>query len=488
MALEEAKIKEREGYDVFFVLCDKSVGVCHPNSYCSKQMCIFCKYTMMKLIKPLLSNSHYHCVSISSLITEHDKEIIQNIKFDYSTVEELKSIEFHGVEVGYGAFSNYVSSSRNIMPDFTPEFHEYIDYIIRSEVLMTICLERYINKINPNLMIFHNGRFSNVKAMLWLSKINKIDYIATETYSSKNGVMMKNNSHNDIPHSQKAQREKIELAWEHCGAIEGTNIGKTFFLNKKMSKPAGDKVYTKDQKMGKLPADFDAKKRNISIFNSSEDEMFSISREYDNTVLFPNQFIALKTIFDHYKDDKTVHFYLRIHPNLATVPYKSHTLLYELKYENVTIIPPKSDISSYALMDSSEKVIVFNSTMGVESSYWGKAVIALGKDFYTSYNIVHQPKTIEQVYEMIDNPKLECLRDETSCYKLACYQMGYGTDDFIYYKVTSKLENFCGRPINTYSCFKFFNSEKIHRLIELTLMGLALLNPKCRMYYRLASN
>ena len=136
-------------------------------------------------------------------------------------------------------------------------------------------------------------------------------------------------------------------------------------------------------------------------------------------------------------------------------------LLYNLKYDNVTIIPPKSNISSYALMESAEKVIVFNSTIGLESSYWGKAVIALGRDFYSEYNVVHQPHNEQEVYEMIDNINLPCLKDEISCFKLACFIMNYGTESFRYYK--NKVFNWHGF---VYPWTTFLGSSKLFHMLE----------------------
>lgn len=437
MALDEAIEKCQNGYDIYFVLCDSSVRGCNVCRACDKATCKLCAYTMKKLIRPLLKTNHaYHMEMMANLITSDIKRQAEDFSFDYHDVKSLKTITFHGVEIGYGAFSTFVTYTRNVMPTFNETLKDYLDALMRAEVRETLALEKYVFQLKPDLIVFHNGRFANLKPLLNIAKNNKIDYIVTEQWNLPGGIVKRNFFFNDIPHSYEAYVKKFEIAWKNAGD-KGAEIGKAFYENRRFAKYAGDTIYTKDQKKDLLPENFDSNKRNISIFNSSEDEFFAVSKEWDESVLYPNQYIALKTIFEHYKDDNTVHFYLRIHPNLKNVPWKSHTLLYQLEYPNVTIIPPSSPISSYALMDKSEKVIVFNSTMGLESTYWGKPVIALNRCTYSLLHQVYEPQNENEMYDMIDNVDLTPLRDETNCFKAACYYMGYAAEDYRHFQVSS---------------------------------------------------
>jgi hypothetical protein len=60
--------------------------------------------------------------------------------------------------------------------------------------------------------------------------------------------------------SKRSEEEKIK-------------IGSSFFINRRTGKPTNDFIYTGLQVKDKLPEKFDENKRNIVIFNSSEDEM-----------------------------------------------------------------------------------------------------------------------------------------------------------------------------------------------------------------------
>ncbi len=467
MALEAAVDKVKEGYEIFFVGCDHSAGICHEGNFNSKVFCGFCSYTMSKQIYAFIKqypNTHY--IKLTNLITKESRNNSEKAVFKYENVNELKAITYKGVDIGYGAFSNFVSETRNVMPSFNNYFKEYINLILRSEMLITDALLALHEREHFDFIVFHNGRFPNYKPAFCIARNNKINYIATEV-KTKDHIKYRNFFYNDLPHSFSAINEKIEKGWEK-GSEDKYVIGKTFFENRYHSKPAGDKVYTKDQHAGELPACFDNTKFNIVIFNSSEDEFFAVSKEFDEAVLFPNQYIALKTIFDYFKNDESIHFYLRIHPNLASVPYKSHMMLYDLKYDNVTIIPPKDTISSYALMEACDNIVVFNSTMGLECSYWGKPVVALSRGFYTFQDITYYPKTVEEALQLIGDRRL--LKKEKpieNWFKVAYYFMGYGFDEFVHYPTKDFMLTlpFKG-SYRVLTVFKFMGSCKMQGLIQ----------------------
>lgn len=470
MALEEAINRLNDGCEVFFLLCDSSVRGCNVCPTCDKATCYLCTFTMKKLVRGLQKQyNNVHVAKISDYITKDIVRMASDMTFDYSDVKSLKKLTFHGVDIGYGAFSTFVTYTRNVMPSFNELFIDYINNLMRNEVRQTLAIERFVDKITPDILIFHNGRFSNLKPLLGIAKARNIDYFITEQYTLPSGEVRKNNFSNDIPHSYKALGEKIELAWKNAGE-KGYEIGKAFYENRRNAIYSGDKIYTKDQEKGLLPKDFDKSKRNISIFNSSEDEFFAVSKEWDDSVLYPNQYEALKAIFNHYKDNDDIHFYLRIHPNLSNVPWKSHTMLYDLKFPNVTVIPPTSPESSYSLMDNSEKVIIFNSTMGIESSYWGKAVIALNKCTYSSMGVVYEPSTEGELFDMIDNERLEPLRNEVNCFKAACYWLGYATEGYKHFNITSyRLKH----DLEVLPILRLFGSARLYAYIRRVLMKVA---------------
>ena len=470
MSLDLGIKKHEDGFDVYFVGCDKTINFCgFQNPRGCSALCGICSNAMKKEVQKLIryDKNRYHYIPASELISPNIVKKSDGMTFRYSNTNELKSLTYKEVEIGYAAFSSFVSLTRNVMPTYNEQLKAYLDEVLRREVRLTDALDEYIEKIKPDLIIFHNGRMPNCKPPYCLAKLKGINYIATERIPSVGEAIM-DNFLNDVPHSYSAVHAKIEKMWAESGEEKYT-IGKQFFENRYHSKPAGDKIYTKDQKLGVLPEGFDKTKRNIVIFNSSEDEYFSISKQLDEAVLFPNQYIALSTIFEKYKDSKDIHFYLRIHPNLAKVPFKSHTMLYDLKYDNVTIIPPTSPISSYTLMDNAEKILVFDSTMGLESSYWGKPVVVMCVSFYSGYDIAYEPQNTAELFSLIEN---KCLPPKNApkenYYKLAYRLMGQVGDKLKYYKCSEyplQIPFRSNTPLVRYTAFKTLGSSYLYTIL-----------------------
>ena len=99
-----------------------------------------------------------------------------------------------------------------------------------------------------------------------------------------------------------------------------------------------------------LPASWNPAKRNVAIFNSSEDEYAATDAQWNNP-LYANQLEGLQRIVQSLEaDHDDIHVYLRIHPNLIGVNNKHTMALYDLRRDFFEIIPPDDPVSTYALI------------------------------------------------------------------------------------------------------------------------------------------
>lgn len=459
-SLEYAIENVEAGNNVYLIECDKKQENCQHNRLGSRLTCAYCYYSMCGVIKRCGLRNKTHFMRLSDIIEPEDEKTADAVKVDFNNVQELKNLTHKGAQLGYGAFSSYCTFSRNVMPEITEEFKKYIRSLFKTEVMIFEALERLNKKIGFDLIIFHNGRFSQFKPFLEFARLHGINYIATEV-AIRDGRWLRNDFYNDVPHSIKAIAQKVKENWDEADPKKREAIGRSFYERRKKGLAAGDKVFVKDQHIGEMPEEWSDDVENISIFNSSEDEFCAVSKEYDSYLMFPNQFVALKTIFDHYKDDKTKHFYVRIHPNLKNVPFKSHLALHELKYDNVTIIPADSTISSYTLLDNSDKIIIFDSTMGVEAAYWGKPVIALSKYVYYELDLLYHPNTPDEIWPLIDNKNLPAkTNDNLIKYGYWLLHPDLPEPTKVPYKyVTDKV---LGHPLMRPTIMKAFGSYKTH--------------------------
>lgn len=463
LAFDAAKRELAKGHEVFLLGCSKSIGICKCNYGASAWICRFCMHLTKSKFSDFKIEENCHCQFVDDIMSLEMVTKAEKMEFSYHDVKELKALKYKGMNIGYAAFSTFVSITRNVSPTFNTFLKYYLDDLLRSEVRLIEVELQYMESIHPDLVVFMCGRHSNQKPLYQIADQKGINYIVTERKWTKDGEDTYDNYVNASPHSPKAIYNKMNECWDN-GGEDKRNIAESFFYNRRHGKYAGDTIYTTKQIAGQLPDGFDDSKMNISIFNSSEDEYYSLSKEFDESGVWPNQLMALKSIFEHYKDRDDIRFYLRIHPNLGKVAYKSHTELYSLHFDNVIVLPPESSVCSYTLMDHSSKVIVFNSTMGLESSYWGKPVICLNMSDYSNLNIAYQPKSEKEVFDLIDNPILPSLKSE-ACLIAAYYLMGGKQEKLRYYPVKRHYYHIGPLMIETYSQFKLFHSEFLLALL-----------------------
>jgi capsule polysaccharide export protein KpsC/LpsZ len=253
---------------------------------------------------------------------------------------------------------------------------------------------------------------------------------------------------NCLPQDVDYNTKLIYETWDKSDLSEQKKIeiANSFFDKKRIGISVDDKSYTKNQKPNLLPENVDLSKRIITIFNSSDDEYASLGKEWDYK-LSKSRLTTLDAIFEYFKNKDDFHFYLRIHPNLANVKYKYVKDLEKLrKHSNLTIILPTSPINSYSLLDISEKIITFGSTIGVEAIYNKKPAILLNTCFTMGLNVYYMPKSHNELFLMIEEnlkPK-----EILPVLKYAFHRISFGTK-FTYFNP------------NPYKTNEFYIKEKL---------------------------
>lgn len=131
--------------------------------------------------------------------------------------------------------------------------------------------------------------------------------------------------------------------------------------------------------------------------------IFDTSQPHANTV-FEDMFdwldMTLKVIRTH---PETL-LVIRAHPDELRVRKASRETVAAWveasgadKEPNVVFVAPNATLSSYELIQKSKFVMVYNSTIGLEASIMGAAVLCAGKARFTQYPTVFFPQTAEDV-------------------------------------------------------------------------------------------
>ena len=399
LMMDEAEIMYRQGHEVYFVYCNNATSFCSQNLTGKQGNCNLCRWSTRHAIHNL--SKGIKILNIKDFYENTDNLV----QFEFKSIDDIKSIEYKNVKIGYGVLSTYISLTRNNEPIFDKTFYSYINNLLNVSRRLTDACEKIIDFLIPDKVNVFNGRLFEFRPVLDYCISKKIPVRSYDVIGGYGEEYYKLSFENCLPHNIKNYNNKVVDLWNspEVSMEEKKRIGSSFYQNRRNGKPACDKIYIKSQQSGLLPSGWDDSKRNFVIFNSSEDEHVAVGDEYSSLDFFPSQIEGIRTMLKMTEDKKDIHFYLRIHPNLSLIKYSYHKDLYKLAeaFSNITVIPGSDKISTYELMEKSEKVIVFGSTMGLESSFWKKPVINLAGCGYSQSGICFMPKDLPELKDLL---------------------------------------------------------------------------------------
>lgn len=403
--IDEALIAKENGHDVTYITCGGCLDSCYSNPLKSELFCKICISDYNENLTKYLSEKIHH-KTFNDFSSPSIEQEVKNYDVEFKSIKELKEKYFRGIDVGYATLSSFISNTRNLDPELSNFTKSILIKNLRASVRMSLLSQKIHEVEQPDKVLIYNGRMPESRPVLRYFREKGIDVDILEVYPTNlSGSFKKVSFNNSMPHAINYFQKRVNSEWDK-DPIKAEELGKRFFQNRRNASFAGDKVYIKDQKSGLLPKTWNANARNIVIFNSSEDEFAAVGGEWEGK-LFSTQLEGIKYIFSCIEKYPNAEVYLRIHPNLKNIKYKYHTDLYKLEnHPRVHVIPGSSEVSTYALVDATDVVVSFGTSVGVEAAYSGKPVILLGSAFYMNQGFCYEPKTIEEMEDQLFHQKL----------------------------------------------------------------------------------
>ena len=266
-------------------------------------------------------------------------------------------------------------------------------------------LERYISTVNffsdvftkekYDAVIVFNGRFLCERALWRTAEHFKIPVVFHEALWPRPAFTAEFSS----PHSLEGYRKMAERLISKYDQKEISEAGDQWFKARLNNSSPDTASFQK-----KWLTHVDSKFRDpfISVFPTSDDEFIAISSNWDlpnrkSQVEFIKEIVQLAT-----QNDWQV--VVRLHPNLAN---KSRKLTKEWmrlsKIANVSVIEPRSPLSSYDLAKLSSLVITCGSTIAAESGYLGKPVLSVGTGIYDALNLVVKLQNLKDIGHLLES-------------------------------------------------------------------------------------
>lgn len=405
---------------VFVLTCDGSLLPCYSNMEENKLKCIRCKFNRNVAL------ARFGDKVIEYRINDSKKQYTH--KWEYKTVKEIKSLEYNGVKIGYGALSSYISATRNQSPRIDKEFMEYFDKMLNYQVDIVRSLENIVEKHEIIQVWMFNGRTADSRPVYDYCRYNDIEVHCLEMIKKSEEAYFVNNFLNSLPHDIDYNNNRMNEVWGENVDAKAYEIGSSFFKDRRKGKVVRDRrSYVADQDKDLVPDGIRMGKKIIVIFNSSEDEFSAVGDIFESKSIFDSQIEGIRWILKHFEEESGFQFVVRLHPNLKGIQYSYHTSLLNLdeKYGNVIIVPAESSVSSYSLLSIANCVVSFGSSMGIEAVFWGKPSILLGGSFYYHVDSVHKPKTKSHLLEMLHNFEALPVGNKNDAIKYGYYLLNY---------------------------------------------------------------
>lgn len=449
---------KRKGVEVVMAYCDRALPSCIGNVNGNKGICRFCRHMHHQM-------AHDFLPGVETIAVSGKKFKKSEARFHYEDIYELKKITYRQVDIGLSVLSYWVTITRIPTGKITAARRAYFDQLLSALCSFVDYAYDLVDQVQPDVITIYNGRLFENHLFYDIAEAKGIKFESLEVMWRIGMPSVRIEHEGGLPLDIRKLTSACDELWSKSSRTEEQKIevGSSFFYNRRNGKPTNDFIYTGRQVKDLLPEGFDPQKRNFVIFNSSEDEIISLGGEWDEGNLFETQLDAIRFVLDHLPPD--THVYLRIHPNLKGLKAAYHTDLYKLESEHLTVIPPESPISSYALMDHAEKMLVMGSTMGVESCFWGKPVIILHKAEYYYLNVGYTPQTRDELVRLLHDeltPKSKDGALKYGYYYMAVDERKQADDTF---NINAYKAHFLGKEIDeVFEHQRLLGSSTLYRL------------------------
>lgn len=416
------------GDEVHLLLCRGELPTCEVNIPHNHLQCLYCIQKHLRSLRLLNGKVKVH------YLRDYWSSEPLKPQTQFANIEALKKYWWdEHFDIGYGMGSYLISEARDPHLDIR-QHQQTIDKFMNMSLHLYIAVQQFLASNKMDLVCVWNGRQPSMRPVIRAAISKGVDFYTFNTAHTEKHLATFENA---LLHDLSYMANKMIRHWNNSAETEEEKIKKatSFYEKRTQVTPDADEdnLYSKNRftagmQHGQLPENWDASKINIAIFNSSEDEMASISDEWINP-LYAGQLEGLSRLIQDTGNDPAFanyHFYLRMHPNLTNVDNEDVRRIKALKGQRFTLLLPESSVSTYTLINESAAVVSYGSSAGIEAVYRDKPSILLGKSFYRPFeDTTYQPASHEAFIELLKQQPL-APKGKTGAYMYGYFWTTYG--------------------------------------------------------------
>lgn len=372
-AFPELIRREKKTSDVGLLYCNAQQGRCYNNIYSSKTICSECTKNAVAFAKREFPELELIPVFRPNFEGGIKRNPESSSLVDYSAVSTLVS-RFRPVQNNW---SKREKKFYHLLKDFGNKFVDALNSRL-TELTGSTKIVIFNGRVFPGALVRTSRlQFENIECdtFEYCEKGDQIYYF-------------KNSTAHDLPNARReiAKISRVGLTTQQKERAHEFFARAQLNLAKRLGNSS-------------IETSTDFSRKTISIFLSSDDELASLGPDWES--IFTNDVEhSVVTLCEMFHDYNIL---LRLHPNQAGQGKRILKIYKAIakSFYNVKIIFPNEKINSYGLINYSDFVISFGSTISVEATYLGKISILLGKQRFDSLDVAYTPKSFNELESII---------------------------------------------------------------------------------------
>ena len=398
-AIELAHQEHKLGNATLIVHCNSALKSCAANPHNQLSKCKQCRHQVNYSVKRHFPDNTSH-IYISDLDIELTRRSLRIP--DLKTIHSLVDYTYDNFHFGLDVINQLISikKDRNIWHnDLLSLANDLLINSIAMYEIMKVSLPKNISKI-----YLWGGRRSSEAPIKHFARFKNLDLTFFEEASTFNRFTLSKQEASTFSFVFDSIQEWARHRVDSVGLHHMESEAKKYFSDRitgKSREPSFIWFLSNSRKLDLRKS----KKPILAIFTSSDWEFAVQELRQDEDFLreFGNQYLVLPRILrDQYFLDK-FQLVVRWHPNHVNAGEyeKNQVVSIASLNSHVQHIMPSDNQNSYDLIELADAVLVFGSTIGIESAFMGKPTILVGKATYSGLGSVYEPKTYQQLQELI---------------------------------------------------------------------------------------
>lgn len=324
----------------------------------------------------------------------HDTDPIP--RFD--SLADLKSYRESGWDLGMGVASSLISASRWSAPDVI-EYRPLIERMVRAARLTYRNVATLCGELGAVTVVLFNGRFVTSRAVLRAAQALGIEAVIHERGCDKNHYEL----FDFLPHDLGRWSQHIAEVGAQQDPASLAEAANQFYRRRRAgyAKDWHSFVSWEQDNLGEF--EYLRALKPVVYFSSSDDEWAAIGDVLPQP-LFENQIEGVLHLADICQANR-LPLVVRIHPHLASKHPADLQFWRSALADKAIVIDAAQKVDSYALMELASLCVTYGSTAGIESTYWGRPHVLLGRAMYEGLPGVHRPASLEAIQDHVLRPR-----------------------------------------------------------------------------------